>query len=269
MPELPEVEMITGVIRRHAQMRAIEAVEVLRQPKSNSFLPKIAEEPITGARIWDVYRVGKRIIIELDDDRMVDCHNAMTGYWDWEHEPWNFDYVEGPRKTEDDVRVRFMLEGGLVLRYHDARMFGHLTVTTERRVSGPELLRTTWMRPDLRVITIQEFSSWLLNEPRPIKEALMDQEHLAGIGNIYSSEGCHLAGIDPHTPAKDLRPYQIPIILEALRCVVSHSIPKVQYQWLKVYRRDLCGSCDGPVVRTKLAARATFTCKRCQGEPQP
>jgi formamidopyrimidine-DNA glycosylase len=200
---------------------------------------------------------------------MIDCHNAMTGYWDWEHEPWNFDYVEGRRDTESDVRVRIGLSGGLTLRFHDTRFFGRLSIVRERPRVGPELMALPCMWPGLQVITADGFSEWMRSERRPVKDALMDQSWLSGIGNIYSSEGCHLAGIDPHTPGRNLRPDQSPVLLEALRCVVSHSFPKVTYQWLRVYRRDLCGSCDGPVTRTELRGRATFMCKRCQGEPTP
>lgn len=221
-----------------------------------------------GMRIERVFRRGKRVIIDFGGTWYLDCHNAMTGYWDWEHDPWTFDYVEGPRESsETDVRVKLHFEEGLSLRFHDSRMFGRISAVREVPGVGPELMETPNMMPGAPIITIRQFAEWVLSERRPIKLALMDQSRMAGIGNIYANEGCHLAGIDPHVAGMDLRPGQVPILLEALRCVVSHSIPTVQYQWLKVYRRDLCGSCDGSVTRTEIAKRATFMCKRCQGEP--
>ncbi len=202
--------------------------------------------------------------------KWIDCHNAMTGFWDYEDEPWTFDYVEGPRRSDEHVRVRMSLSNGRVLRFHDARLFGRLRVVDPEGLPdlGPELMETPFGPAGVPIITVDWMTVRLSDYGFPVKRFLMDQSEIAGIGNIYSSEGCHLAGIDPHTLGRNLRTYQVPVLLEALRCVVSHSIPKVTYQWLKVYRRDLCGSCDGSVERSEIDKRATFTCKRCQGEPR-
>lgn len=274
MPELPEVEAITSVVARYSIGQRIEMVDVVRQPANNAYFGGVS--PL-GTSIKRVYRRGKHVLMELSHDwtqppydrgAWIDCHNAMTGYWDYEDEPWSFDYVEGARDADDHVRVRMGLSNGRVLRFHDARFFGRLAVVGNDGLPriGPELLETPFGRTP--IITLQAFAESVLSDRRPIKQALMDQNMVAGIGNIYASEGCHLAGVDPHTPGRNLRPDQVPILLEALRCVVSHSIPTVTYQWLNVYRRDRCGSCGGFVTRTEVAKRATFMCNRCQGEPR-
>lgn len=266
MPELPEVEMITSVVARHCIGQRIESVEIVRQPANDAYFGGSLP---TGLTIERVYRRGKHLLFEMGGGTWIDCHNAMTGYWDYEDEPWTFDYVEGPRIAGDHVRVRMLLSNGRVLRFHDSRMFGRLRMVGSDTLPrlGPELMGTPLGPAGAPIITLERFALWTLSDPRPVKEVLMDQDCLAGIGNIYSNEGCHLAGVDPHVPGRNLRPDQVPILLEALRCVVAHSIPKVQYQWLRVYRRDLCGSCGGMVRRTEIARRATFSCPRCQGEP--
>lgn len=264
MPELPEVEAITAVAARHSAGQRIVSVEIVRQPANNAYF---GDTSPVGSLIKRVYRRGKHVLFELEGCRWIDCHNAMTGYWDYEDDPWSFDYVEGPRKPGDHVRVRMTLSNGKVLRFNDARFFGRLQVVGNEGLPriGPELIETP--HGPAPAITLRQFAEWILGDRRPVKEALMDQSHLAGVGNIYSNEGCHLAGIDPHVLGQDLRPYQVPILLEALRCVVAHSIPQVRYNWLKVYRRDLCGSCGGSVDRSEVAKRATFMCQSCQGEP--
>jgi formamidopyrimidine-DNA glycosylase len=266
MPELPEVEAITAVAARHSVGQRIVSVDVVRQPANNAYFG--GGSP-AGSLVERVYRRGKHVLFELEGDRWIDCHNAMTGYWDYEDEPWAFDYVEGPRVPGDHVRVRMTLSNGKVLRFSDARFFGRLQVVGNEGLPrlGPELIETAFGPVGTPVISLRLFAEWILSERRPIKEALTDQSRLAGIGNIYSNEGCHLTGIDPHVAGQDVRPYQVPILLESLRCVVAHSIPQVRYDWLKVYRRDLCGSCGGTVDRTEVAKRATFTCRNCQGEP--
>jgi formamidopyrimidine-DNA glycosylase len=200
-----------------------------------------------------------------DNVSYVVTHNAMTGYFDWEHEPWTFDYVEGKRSsTPSDVRVLLTFESGRVLRFHDVRLFGRMDYSESLPSGvGPELMRTPNMMPGLRVITLRQFAT-LLESNWPVKSLLMQQSFVAGLGNIYANEGCHLAGLDPRTRACEVRPHLVPVLLEALRCVVSHSIPTVRYDWLNVYRRTRCGTCDRQVTRINLKGRATFICEGCQ-----
>ena len=230
-----------------------------------------------GRVITSVHRRGKRVLIGLEPtgdrpEEWIDCHNAMTGYWDYEDDPWCFDYIEAPRDAADHIRVRMSLSNGRVLRFHDARFFGRLRVIDRTGLMGlgigPELMRTPHGPIDAEVISPERFARGILSDRRPVKVLLMDQSFVAGIGNIYANEGCHLAGIDPNIPACQVRPRQIPILLEALRCVMDHCIPTITYQWRRVYRSDLCGSCGHVVKRTEVAKRATFMCERCQGEPR-
>jgi formamidopyrimidine-DNA glycosylase len=269
MPELPEVEAITAVVARHSIGQTIESVQVIRQPGGGGDYFGDRLSPV-GLTIERVNRRGKHVLFWLSGDWLIDCHNAMTGYWDYEDEPWTFDYVEGPRSPGNHVRLRMELSNGKVLRFNDARLFGRLRmVPSDMPPSGlgPELLVTPHGQPGAPVITPEGFAKWLKAERRPVKLALMEQDELAGIGNIYANEACHLAGIDPRQAGRSVRPDQVQILLESLQCVVAHCIPKVRYDWLKVYRRRQCGSCGGVVDRTEVAKRATFSCKRCQGDP--
>lgn len=278
MPELPEVEAIVGVVRRHACWNLLHDIEVVRWngryfnsphgPNAVFFDRDWAHESIWVA---DVRRVGKHVVFRLPHpdpslwESYLLVHNAMSGYFDWEHEPWTFDYVEGSRSpSESDVRVRFLFEDGKVLRFHDARLFGSMRLSGSLPEVGPELLRTENAFPGRPVISLQQFAERVLSDRRAVKSAMMDQSLVAGIGNIYSNEACHLAGVDPHRRGCDLYPGLVPVLLEALRCAVLHSMPTVAYQWLNVYRRSLCGSCGGPVTRSEIDKRATFHCGRCQ-----
>jgi formamidopyrimidine-DNA glycosylase len=265
VPELPEVEAITAVAARHSVGQVIESVEVIREPANNPYFGAHGMLP-TGRTVRRVYRRGKRVLFELDGSLLIDCHNAMTGYWDYSDDPWTFDYVEGPRTPGAHVRVRMLLSNGRVLRFNDARLFGRLRlIPLDMAPSlGPELMTTPHCAPGAPVMTLERFARWMLSDPRPVKAALMDQDCLAGIGNIYSSEACHLAGIDPRLPARQVYPGLVPVLYEALRCAVLHSLPKVTYSWLNVYRRSLCGSCGGPVTRSLIDDRATFLCESCQ-----
>lgn len=262
MPELPEVDAITGVARRHAIRNVLASVEVVRQ--NGKYFSKGLPE--TGRRVYSVERVGKYIVIAFERGPDVVVHNAMSGYFDWEHEPWTFDYVEGDREPLDsDVRVRFLFADGKVLRFHDTRLFGFMFESDLGAPhGGPELMVTPFGAPGLRIITSEQFARGIYSSNRPIKVQLMDQGFLSGIGNIYSNEALHLARIDPRTRSSEIYPRSVPILLEALRISVEHSIPTVRYDWLNVYRRSSCGTCGSPILRVQLAGRSTFICESCQ-----
>lgn len=243
---------------------ALSRVEIVRQ--NGKYFPKGLPQGDPLRFVQFVERVGKHIAIGLAWGPWIVVHNAMSGYFDWEHDPWTFDYVEGDRDpTESDVRVRFEFADGKVLRFHDTRCFGFMYESDQGApVHGPELMRTPNMAFALRIITLEEFARGIYSSDKSIKELLMDQEFLSGIGNIYSVEALHLIGVDPRTRARDLYGRYVPILLEGLRLTVERCIPKINYGWLNVYRRPACGTCGGKVTKVEIAKRSTFFCERCQ-----
>lgn len=267
MPELPEVERIVHEIRRFAVGNSIATIHVIRGPRYfwGSMEPVDFDPPI---QVRDVCRIGKHMVFDIGAAHggYIIAHNAMTGYFDWQHDPWTFDYVEGARKsTVSDVRVLIDFTGGHMLRFHDLRLFGRMSFSATLPAVGPELMITPCMMSYWPVISLHQFATGILSDSRPLKEVLMDQSFLAGIGNIYANEGCHVAGLHPATPGYLVNPTQVPILLEALRCVVECSMPEVDYNHLRVYRRAGCGTCGYPAIRSIVAKRATFVCERCQG----
>lgn len=274
MPELPEVDAIAGVARKYAAGSMICKIEIIRWNGKYFASPNGPAIEPTRTDPWlvsDVYRVGKQIAISIlphwkpmNPVHLI-VHNAMTGYFDWEHEPWTFDYVEGEREAGDtDVRVKFHFTDGNILRFHDARLFGSMSFNSLPKT--PELMTTPNGMPGRHVMSLEEFYQGLQSSRTPIKVRLMDQEFFGGIGNIYSAEALHVAGIHPSTPSRFLSPEEASVLHASLVWTVDHSIPQVRYDWLNVYRRTTCGTCDGPVKRIKLGGRATFFCPECQPE---
>lgn len=269
MPELPEVDAIAGVARKHAPGGTIEKIEVLRGNGKYLNVRKGGSEtvrfPPGHGDVNDVFRIGKVVVFELLSGAYIVVHNAMTGYFDWEHEPWTFDYVEGKRQaTDSDVRARFWFSDGKILRFHDARLFGSIRLVTELPKTPSELMRTPNGLPGKRVMTVDEFYAGLQESNAPIKVRLMDQEFLGGIGNIYSVEALHAAGIRPETISCVIGPEEAGALHAALRWSVDHCFPQVRYDWLRVYRRASCGTCGKAVSRIKLKGRSTFFCRECQ-----
>lgn len=265
MPELPEVDAIAGVARKYAVGNTITGIEIVRWNGKYFSAP---DGPLMMGPwpVADVRRLGKQVVLSLSLPMRsyVVVHNAMTGYFDWEHEPWTFDYVEGKREAEEfDVRVKFHFLDGKVLRFHDARLFGSMKLVGDLPSTAPELIATPNGYADRPIMTIREFWDGL-RVKTPVKVRLMDQTFLVGIGNIYSSEACHVAGIDPCRPSNSLLPEEVSVLHASLVWVVDHCIPQVRYDWLNVYRRTSCGTCSNAVTREELGGRSTFYCEECQ-----
>lgn len=270
MPELPEVDAIAGQARKYAPGNSIRGIHVLRGNGKYLNVPRTESEfsqyKPGHLDVVDVYRRGKQVVMEMASGAYVVIHNAMTGYLDWDHEPWTFDYVEGEREsTVRDVRVQFHFKDGKILRFHDARLFGSVSLLTEIPQTPPELLATPNGMPTAPIMTAQQFYEGL-SVRTPVKVHLMDQGFLAGIGNIYSVEALHVAGIDPKRPANQVGPDEVSVLHASLRWSVDHCFPQVRYDWLNVYRRTSCGTCGHSVTRIKLGGRSTFFCEECQPE---
>lgn len=280
MPELPEVETMCQKLRGWAVGKTIWEVEVLRGKR---YLPDQEREQVRSARIENVWRRGKLILFETTRGTLV-CHNAMSGYWDLDSEPWTFDYVEGHRDpTDRDVRVKIKLESSMVdvgpmsvLRFHDARLFGslkfHPGLPPEQLLQvknmGPEIIPTPCLVRDFTLMVDSSGLHEVLGGcTKAIKEGLMDQERIAGIGNIYASEILWNAKIDPRHDAKRVvnseenRENIFAAAGEVLRSALSRNL---DYSGLNIYRRKTCPLCSGPVSKIKMGGRSTYFCDNCQ-----
>jgi formamidopyrimidine-DNA glycosylase len=244
-------------------------------PKAaRKFLPCDEYNDVIGQAIVDVYRRGKFIIFMTSSGAIL-AHNAMSGYWDMTEEPWTFDYVEGKREaTDSDVRVTFKLEMGLEersLRYHDARMFGSIRYMDPTQLAvklsklGPEADHTMSLYEPVQVLTTEHFNALCTGHYKSVKELLMNQDKIAGVGNIYASETCWFAGVDPHRTSDSLTATERNRVFLGIRSVLRQALERrLDYGGLKVYRRTQCENCKSPISTNKIKGRSTYWCARCQ-----
>ena len=287
MPELPEVEVMAERLQRWVGERITDVwVDQGMSLKAGAkYLPGDEYNAVIGQAITGVSRRGKYLVIDTSSGALL-CHNAMSGYWDADDDPWTFDYVEGKRVASlRDVRVSLRMgDNGCFtiapwIQFHDARKFGSLRFMEKRAVEeklkylGPEAMKTPrCLEP--KGIDFDQF--WdVLRSPKPVKEVLMDQSRIAGIGNIYASEACFLAGINPLTPAQQIpRDHGIDAedqsktalslllaIRTALYCALRRNL---SYDGLVVYRRKECKVCKGPISSQEVKGRSTWWCPACQ-----
>ena len=276
MPELPEVETLRRMLARTVRGRAInEAVSsgaALRQKRMADFAASARGRHITGFS-----RRGKYLIIELDGPNAILVHLGMSGTLIRRDGRPDGDALD-PR--HDHLRLR--LDDGSWLVYNDPRRFGTVRlVPAERLEQIPELAK---LGPEPLGAGFD--AAYLARVARgrrvAIKNLLMDQQVVAGIGNIYAAEILFRAGVRPTRRSGRLGRNQLERVAEASREVLREAIGSGgttirNYRdargragnfrlRLKVYGREgeLCVACGTPIRSVRLGQRASFFCPRCQ-----
>lgn len=218
MPELPEVQTTVDGLNRHVKKRRITdvwtdvAVKVSSLPhhhsttKSEVFFKQF-KKIVIGATITKAERRGKNILIHLSNHYTIWIHMKMTGhllYGSYTYDAKRKVWAPAPGEKNDALRdpfnkflhTVFSLDNGKQLVLSDLRKFAKVTMLKTSEVDsyfsdlGPEPLSDSFSQ--------QIFTACLLERPkRPIKEVLLDQSIIAGIGNIYSDEMLWLSGVHP------------------------------------------------------------------------
>jgi formamidopyrimidine-DNA glycosylase len=166
-------------------------------------------EGVVGARIVSVSRRGKYLAINLDSGMMLVVHLRMTGALLFSDDP-----------EDAHVRAVFTLDDGTIMRFTDVRKFGGLWLVDDlSQVTaslGPEPLDDAFL-PDMIVAAVAGRKS-------PVKSIILDQKHIAGIGNIYADEACFLSGIDPRRFGNTLTAEEATLLHAAIREVLNKGI---------------------------------------------
>jgi formamidopyrimidine-DNA glycosylase len=263
---------------RGCRVRDVWIDTTMSSRASRHFLPEQEYHDVLGQGITGVHRRGKHIVFTTSSGAIL-AHNAMSGYWDSLDRPWTFDYVEGKREIDatKDVRVMLKLEspvsweaGEYTLRYHDARMFGSVHyvdptgLATKISSLGPDAIATRHMYEPTAVLDYDHLEK-IMRSKRTVKEVLMDQGKVAGIGNIYAVEACYKAGILPHRIASTLVDREIASLLTAIDIVLKRAMTLgLRYdEYLHVYRRKNC-DVGHPIVSGELKGRTSYWCQACQ-----
>jgi formamidopyrimidine-DNA glycosylase len=278
MPELPEVETIRRDLEKEVVGKKIKAVEVTgmrsirRHANRKHFISRLEGRKVTG-----VDRKGKYLLLRLDGTDFLVIHLGMSGQLLWSKNG------KDERGKHTHVVISFAPAGEL--RFLDPRTFGELFVTTADDLADavPELAHLGF-DPLEQVMSWTHFGELLHAKHRKLKDLLMDQKFLAGIGNIYSDEILWAAGLRYDRSSDDLSSQEIRrlyrAMTETLHDAIKHrgsSLSDQQYRDLfgevgdyssqhNVYDREgqPCRRCRSPIVRIKLGGRSHFLCAQCQ-----
>jgi formamidopyrimidine-DNA glycosylase len=264
MPELPEVQTVVTTLRPKMVGRAIVGVVSVR-PDIVTPAGLDLSARLSGRAVRSVERRGKRIVFTLDDDNRFYIHLGMTG---------QVSVVAPDAPMLNHTHLELDL-GSERLRFRDPRRFGGfwwLGSDADDDRMGPEPLG---MRP-------AELLRRLGRTTRAVKNALLDQRVVAGLGNIYIDEALHAARIHPLTPANRLRAEEVSRLSRAIKATLRRAIrhrgstlrdyldadgAAGGFQRLhRVYDHagDPCHRCKTSIKRIVLGGRSTHFCPRCQ-----
>ena len=271
MPELPEVQTVCDVMRPQIVGKRIENIRIEEEKVIAGADVDKFKKCLIGAAFEAVNRRGKYILLLLDKGRRLTIHLRMTGC-----------LLVAPAgyPAEKHTHVTFELEGGQELRFIDQRKFGRMWLTEAcGKVPGLDALGP---EPFDKALTAEYLKERIGNLHRKIKDCLLDQHLVAGIGNIYSDEILFRAGIHPAREACSLTEAAYKRLAAQIPDTMQYYVDKNridaqtylktggrEYQntpYLQVYGRagKACLVCGERLVKARVAGRGSVYCPCCQ-----
>jgi len=275
MPELPEVEHVTNALRPVLVGRIIENAELLRARLAPDTSPKVFSKRLTKATVTSVGRRGKHILINLDNNKTLIVHLRMSGRF----------HLLGPDDSDPKFsHAIFYFEDQDRLVFQDQRHFGLMKIVDTPSVEQTKELSKLAPEPFSDEFSSEYLADVLKRSNRVIKELLLDQSKVCGVGNIYASEVLFLSGISPRKRARNIRGQKVSLLHANVRLVLAEAIQLTKtidpdpvvigegvygngsvMRW-RVYDREGkgCPECSSPIKRIRQGARSTYFCSRCQ-----
>jgi len=262
MPELPEVEYAARLARAASEGKALARVRVTH-PAQRRLLPARVTARLRGEVVTRVERRGKHQLLHLAGGGLLLVHFRMTG-------EWRVGRVGDPPERFGRVALEFA--DGTRLTLDDSRALSVVSVVGEGVEPlpnlGPEATAPefdgTWLRQHLA------------RRRSAIKPALLDQQLVAGIGNIYASEALWYAGVDPRRPAHRLSAQRLAAVAAGVKRAMRRALDRPERYYgaggvsdavrFNVYDREdrPCRRCHAAIRRTTQAGRSTYWCNVCQ-----
>ena len=270
MPELPEVETVCRVLSKNIIGLTIKKVEVINRNLRYPLPTRIKKKTIL-SKIKSIIRRGKYGLILLSNSNVIIFHLGMTG-------KFKIDLRVYKKTKHDHLVLEF--NNNLKLIYNDVRKFGYIKLA--EKPFDIFNLKNLGYEPAI----VENFRDILFAQIKKrkasIKDILLDQSFICGIGNIYASEILHKAKISPFKKGIKFYKNEFSVLLKAIRNIIQEAIKKggssikdytspqdelgyfqTQFQ---VYDREglPCYYCKSLIIRVKQGGRSTFFCRKCQ-----
>jgi formamidopyrimidine-DNA glycosylase len=272
MPELPEIETLKLSLEKHLIGKSIKEVEInrhnLRYLLANDLRPRLIK-----SRILRLSRRAKYLIIELDNANSLVVHLGMSGRFTLQPNHYTL-------KKHDHVIIH--LDNDEYLVFNDARRFGMIEIIKSNMLPDSKSFKNLGYEPLSNEFNSRYLYDKINTRKIPIKNALMNNNIVVGIGNIYASESLFLAKVNPLKLSNSLTMQHIEAIVKCCKHVLQQAIkaggttlkdfvsgdnkPGYFKQQLLIYgcAGKQCTNCNDIILKVKQQGRASFYCPTCQ-----
>ncbi|MGF7186216.1 formamidopyrimidine-DNA glycosylase [Desulfitispora alkaliphila] len=272
MPELPEVETVRKSLEQVVVGKRIESADI--------FLDKIVKcdnsefiSHISDKKIINIDRRGKYLLINLEDNLTIVIHLRMTG---------RLTAVPASVDREKYTHLVLYLDDGSELRFADMRQFGTVNLINTGNYETIHGLWTLGPEPLADEFTLEIFKERMKRRKTKVKQVLLNQQVVAGIGNIYADEILFEAGINPERSVDQLSHSELTKLHESIKNVIAKGVKyrgtsikdyvdgfgvKGEFQnYLCVYGQggQPCPKCGREISKIKVGGRSTHYCSKCQ-----
>tara|TARA_Y100001954_G_scaffold235905_1_gene294845 strand:+ start:734 stop:1600 length:867 start_codon:yes stop_codon:yes gene_type:complete len=287
MPELPEVEVVKRSLEKKILNLIIKKIKI-NDGNLRYKVDRLEISRLIGKKIKKIERRSKFLIFKIGDDVSMLTHLGMTGkffFIDKKARKYKTSFYYNLNKKDQKYdRVVFFLGEKQKLIYNDVRKFGFIKFYDHDKYHENSHLRNLGPEPFEKKWNFEYFKKYIYGRNRNIKDILMDQKFIAGLGNIYVNEILFLSAIRPYRKVANLNNYEIDKIIKNTKIILKKSIKKGGssikdfssdngkkgnfQQYFKVYGKkgQKCSNtdCRSNIIKIVLSNRATFYCKKCQ-----
>ena len=288
MPELPEVEVVKRSLKKKIQNLIIKKVKI-NDGNLRYKVDKVEISKLIGKRVKKISRRSKFLIFEFDQDKLMLVHLGMTGKFFFVNQnnkkfKTSFYYDLNLKKDFKHDRVIFIFKNNQKLIYNDMRKFGFIKLLNSKKYNKNLHIKNLGPEPLNKNFNTIYLKRYVSGRNRKIKNVLMDQKCVSGLGNIYVNEILFLSGIKPFRKVAKLKDFEINKIIKSTKKILKKSIKlggssikdfssgdgkKGKYQFFfHVYGRKgkKCSNvdCNSRVLKTVISNRSSFFCKSCQ-----
>lgn len=288
MPELPEVEVVKRSLTSKIQKLVVEKITV-KDEKLRYRINKKKLKILLGLKIIKILRRSKFLLFIFEKNTVMLVHLGMTGKFFFLNKnakkfKTSFYYNIDESKDNKHNRLIFSLSKKQKLIYNDVRKFGFIKILDKRQLQYNLHLKNLGPEPLGNSFDFKYFKNYLINRNRTIKDILMDQKFVSGLGNIYVNEVLFLSKVKPTKKTYLIKNSEINKIIKNTKKTLKKAISlggsslkdfsssdgkKGEFQqYFYVYGRKgencLNRNCNKKIIKTIIGNRATFYCPKCQ-----
>ena len=271
MPELPEVETVKNGLSPTLKGQTLQSVQILRRDLRIT-APADIETQLKSTTVTDLTRRSKLLLIHLNHNKTLVLHLGMSG-------TLTIQPIGTEARKHDHIIIA---TSQAQIHFNDPRRFGFYDLVASDKLNQQKYIINLGVEPLDPDFTYQMLYNIMRKRQVRIKQALMDNSKIVGIGNIYASEILHLAAIHPLSKAHKIRPKQAETLHKCIINVLNEAIAaggsslkdhkqasgKLGYfqHAFKVYGRagEPCSTCQNKIEKWVQNGRATFACNVCQ-----